>query len=84
MLIRILELPKQFPTGFHFGGPAPVTFLEHDWFRDDPETGSPDFSTADGRASVEKFIRGKKYFHEDRVYLVLHPKYPFTIGYEAP
>ena len=84
MLIRILELPQSFPAGFRFVGPAPITVLEHDWFRDDPDTGAPDFATPEGRAVAEQFIRGKKYFREDRAYLVLHPKHPFTINYEAP
>lgn len=84
MLIRILELPQAFAPGFRFGGPVPATFMDHDWFRDDPSPPAPDFSTAEGRAEAEKFIRGKKYFRDDRAYLVLHPTHPFTINYQAP
>ena len=82
-LIRIFEIPP--PTGtFHFGGGEQQAFIEVDWFRDDPlELQPPEYSfaSAEGRANIEKEIRGKRYFRKDRAYLVLHPKFPFTIGY---
>ena len=34
--------------------------------------------------SPSNLSEAKKYFREDRAYLVLHQKYPFTINYEAP
>lgn len=83
MLIRVLELPD-FAPGFRFGGKVTATFKDLDWFRDDPETGAPDFATVEGRAEVEKFVRAKNYFNPERSYLVLHPVHPFTINYKAP
>lgn len=85
MLVRVLEIPA--PTGnFHFGGGERQTFVEVDWFRDDPQPGidMPSFSTEDGRAKVTEFIRTKRYFDPAKAYLVLHPEHPFTIGYRAP
>jgi hypothetical protein len=81
MLVRVFEIPK--PTGsFHFGGGEAQSFMEVDWFRDDerPEM----FTTQEGRAQVEKFIRAKRYFDPAKPYLVLHPIGSFTIGYAAP
>jgi hypothetical protein len=84
MLIRVFEIPK--PTGtFHFGGGEPQTFVEVDWFRDDPNPMmSPDwgFDTPEGCKNIETEIRGKHYYRPDRAYLVLHPLHPFTINYD--
>jgi hypothetical protein len=78
MLIRVLEIPK--PTGnFHFRGGEPQTFVEVDWFRDDVYP-----LTAETRQMYEDDLRKKRYFKEDRAYLVLHPTHTFTIGYDAP
>jgi hypothetical protein len=83
MLIRILEMPN-FAEGFRFGGNVTATFKDLDWFRDDPHPDDmPELGTAEWRAYVEDFVRGKKYFNSERAYLVLHPVHPFTINYRA-
>ena len=85
MLIRVFEIPP--PTGnFHFGGGEHQSFVEVDWFRDDPLAGVdvPSFATEEGRALVADFIKAKRYFSPDKAYLVLHPEHSFTIGYKAP
>lgn len=83
-LVRVLEIPPS-DGKFRFGGGAPQTFVEVDWFRDDPGViPTPNFGTTEGREQVEKFIRQKNYFDPAKAYLVLHPQHSFTIGYKAP
>ncbi len=84
MLVRVFELPREFAGGYLFGGSRPAIFAEVDWFRDDPETGAPSFATPEGRAEIEAFIRGKRYFNPNASYLVLHPEHPMMINYAAP
>jgi hypothetical protein len=85
MLVRVFEIPP--PTGrFHFQGGEPQTFVEVDWFRDDPapDMDRPDFGSLEGRQIITEFIQGKRYYRGDRSYLVLHPLHSFTINYAAP
>jgi hypothetical protein len=87
MLVRVFEIPP--PTGtFHFSSGEPQSFIEVDWFRDDPSPLSPErpplFTTEEGRAQVRRFIEAKRYFDPAKAYLVLHPTHPFTMGYAAP
>lgn len=86
MLVRVFEMPT-FSGGFRFGGGKPETFIEVDWFRDDPpispEFAGPSFATTEGRAQIADFIRAKNYFRLGKSYLVLHPQHPFTVDYEA-
>ena len=85
MLIRVLEIPP--PTGnMHFGknNGEPQTFIEVDWFRDDPLDGVQHMFTEEGRERIAKFIRDKKYFDPEKAYLVLHQEHTFTINYKAP
>ncbi len=77
MLVRVLEIPP--PSGnFHHQGGEPQTFVEVDWFRDDEGF----METDEGRARAEEMVRGKVYFDGRKAYLVLHPRRPFTIGYD--
>jgi hypothetical protein len=81
-LIRVFEIPPK--TGnFHFGGGEPQTFMEIDWFRNDPPF-ELDYSKASDVQEIKNFIRAKNYYKPSKAYLVLHPVYPFTINYEAP
>lgn len=85
MLIRVLEIPKS-SEAFCFGGGHPQTWIEFDWFRDDPSLAIPDqptMATAEGRVMIADFIKKKAYFREDKAYLVLHQDHTFTINYEA-
>jgi hypothetical protein len=79
MLIRVLEIPAS-SGRFHFSGGEPQIFVEVDWFRDDEEMWRRD----DWPEQLTDWLREKKYFNQDRAYLVLHPKRTFTINYEAP
>lgn len=79
-LIRVLEIPRG-DGNFRFGGGAPQTFVEVDWFRDDS---GPSMDTAEGRERIADFIRKKKYINPDKAYLVLHEAASFTINYKAP
>lgn len=86
MLIRVLEIPK--PTGkFHFGGGEPQTFIEVDWFRDDPNPLAPSawpmMRSEEGRAQIIDHIKSKNYFDPTKAYLVLHPTNPMVINYQA-
>lgn len=87
MLVRVFKMPV-FSGGFRFGGGKPETFIEVDWFRDDPwaadDEKRPRYDTPEGRAAVAAFIKGKNYYVPDCAYLILHPLHPFTIGYSAP
>jgi hypothetical protein len=77
-LIRVLQIPA--PTGnFHFSGPEHAAFWELDWFRDDHMPLS-----AETREKYERFIREKRYYHDERPLLILGPDYAFTMGYSAP
>lgn len=86
MLVRVLEIPP--PSGKpHFGGAEPQTFMEVDWFRDDPTPGlfeKPDFATPEGKAAITETIKRKRYYSDGKSFLVLHPEHPFTINYSAP
>lgn len=79
-LIRVLEIPRG-DGNFRFGGGAPQTFVEVDWFRDDS---GPSMNAADGREEIEAFIRKKNYFSAAKAYLILHQAASFTINYKAP
>ena len=85
MLIRILEIPE--PSGnYHFGSGEPQTFVEVDWFRDDPlmgQEGPGMMETEEGRAQIADFVKGKRYYDPTKAYLVLHPGHSFTINYSA-
>ena len=76
MLLRIFELPKLPTPIFLFGEGVKHAFREVDWFRDDE---CPITEEAN-RATLEQFIRCKRYFKEDHVYLVLHPTHPMIIN----
>lgn len=87
MLIRVLEIAPS--TGaFCFGGGNPQTWIEVDWFRDDPspdpDDNYPTMDTEEGREQIKNFIMSKRYFDSGKPYLVLHEKASFTIGYRAP
>lgn len=79
-LIRVFEMPAEFPRGYCFGGGNPTSFQMVDWFRDDLGM----MEGESGRSELAEFIRGKRYFKPDRAYLVLHERHSFTINYSAP
>ncbi len=84
-LIRVLEIAPK--TGnFHFDGGEPQTFIEVDWFRDDPSPPNEQsmMPTEEGRKQITKFIRGKKYYDPNKAYLILHQEHTFTLNYSAP
>lgn len=81
-VVRVLEIPPS-SGQFHFNGPEAQTWIEVDWFRDDPQPGSLDWSTPGGRAGATEFIKAHRYFDPKKAYLVLHPQHPFLIGYDA-
>lgn len=86
-LIRVFLMPVSLDTGrYLFSGGEPATFMQVDWFRDDPPPGTelPGVGTPEWRAMLTEFIRIKTYYRPDRAFLVLHPEHPFTINYEAP
>ena len=84
-LVRVFELPSGLAVGYLFGGGRPAIFKEVDWFQDDPAIeGAPSFATAEGRATIEEFIRQKRYFDPNRSYLVMHEEHPMMINYAAP
>lgn len=91
-LIRVFEIPP--PDGrYTFGRGNRAPFVEVDWFHDALGSGvhfetigerkAHSITTDEGRAALEKYIREKQYFREDRAYLVLCPLESFTINYDA-
>ena len=77
MLVRVFEIPE--PSGNrHFGGGEAQSFIEVDWFRDDEGMMLTDL----GRSQMRKFVSEKRYFDSTKAYLILHPIYPTTIGYD--
>ncbi|KKK63352.1 hypothetical protein LCGC14_2995110, partial [marine sediment metagenome] len=64
MLVRVLEIAPS--TGnLHFDGGEPQAFIEVDWFRDEQpmEPDSPGMmETANGRAKIKDFVKGKRYY----------------------
>lgn len=78
MLVRVFEIPDG-SGNYHFGGGEMQSFVEVDWFRDD----SLD-CTQENQVAYTKFIRNKGYFNPQKAYLVLCPRYSFTINYRAP
>jgi hypothetical protein len=88
-LIRVFKIPM--PDGqFVFGG-EPKTFIEVDWFRDDPVAGLAEFgfapptmATEEGRRRIAEFIKGKRYYSDSEAFLVLSSVASFTINYNVP
>lgn len=83
-LIRVFEMPAEFPRDDCFAGGNPTTFQMVDWFRDDLGMMLGMMESESGRSEIAEFIRGKRYIKPDRAYLVLHEKHSFTINYSAP
>lgn len=73
--VRVYRLPEKLTDGYCFGRDVPIVFANVDWF---------EAPIAEGRAQLEAFIRGKRYFAANARYLVLadHPDLTFTIGME--
>ena len=70
--VRVYRLPQRLTDGFCHGSGVPITFLNVDWFETPIE---------DGRALLEPFIQGKRYFDPSARFLVLSddPTLTFTI-----
>lgn len=83
-LIRVFTIPL--PDGQYVFGGRPKTFMEVDWFRDDPQAGivnTPTMTTEEGRKQIENFIKKKVYYKPDQAYLVLCSTASFTINYNV-
>lgn len=78
-LIRVFQLPTTFSKDYCFTGIGQV-FTMVDWFRDDQGM----MESASGQAELVGFIKKKRYYSEDRAFLVLHERYTLTINYRAP
>ncbi len=71
--VRVYRMPDKLTNGYCFGSGVPITFLNVDWF---------EAPIKEGRASLETFIRSKRYFDRKSKFLVQsdHPDFTFCIG----
>ena len=79
--LRVLRLPKEFPSDYCFGGGHPATFLLIDWFnafspQDFWEENVKEFPDGDAAYAthveeLKTYIKGKRYFDPDHTFLVL-------------
>lgn len=62
VFIRVYELPINLTQGYCHGPGVAIPFTNVDWFN---------CRRTETRADLVKFIKGKRYYHKDRNYLVI-------------
>ena len=70
--LRVYRLPAKLTNGYCFGAGMPITFTNVDWF---------EALIDEGRAPLETFIKGKRYYDAAARFLVIadHPDLTFVI-----